>query len=560
MPETSFAHYFQTELTYFRELAQEFAHAHPEVAHLVSERGGDPAAERLFQGASLLTARLRQRIEDDLPEIAHPLFDRLWPQHLRPQPPVTLIRFSPLAHALRQAQPILPGAVVKSRGEKECHFRVCYPSTLYPLVIEAAALERPHPADLQLRLRLRLTGGASFDAVPIRSLTLQLLGERETQFALYGWLIGHATGASLRAPDGEVCLRLPRSALRPIGLRPGEALYPALSTPIPNLHLLQEYFLFVDKFLGVELEGLDRAAAGKLTDSFDLVLHLGDLPETMLPVSVDNFALGCVPAINLAEGVRIDIPVSPGTSRYRLSAPRGEVFTVDRVRIYDARRSDWVDYAPFGGPSAAPGNALRHLVERRVESALGAQAYLVIVDEAGRPRPPDADQIQVWLSHTDGVAAHHLGVGEIDQPTESSPEYASFANLTPVIPGSELRIGRDRLWQRLAEYAAHPRELASMHGLRLLLEESATGRPGEVIPEIVDLQREAASRLHQRTVVPLRRLTIVVREDAFVGEGQMLLFASVLSKLFQRPPNSLLFTEVTVRGERTGVSHRFAPE
>jgi type VI secretion system protein ImpG len=67
-----FAKFYQSEIQYLREIGRLFGQANPDVAGLLSERGGDPDVERLLEGFAFLTAQIRERVEDAVPEIAAP--------------------------------------------------------------------------------------------------------------------------------------------------------------------------------------------------------------------------------------------------------------------------------------------------------------------------------------------------------------------------------------------------------------------------------------------------------------------------------------------------------
>ena len=60
--------YYQDELRYLREVGPEFARANPEIARLLSDRGSDPDVERLLEGVAFLCGRIRQKLDDELPE------------------------------------------------------------------------------------------------------------------------------------------------------------------------------------------------------------------------------------------------------------------------------------------------------------------------------------------------------------------------------------------------------------------------------------------------------------------------------------------------------------
>jgi len=64
-----FSKYYLSELNYLREMGRAFGLANPSVAGLLVERGADPDVERLLEGFAFLTARICERVEDDVPEM-----------------------------------------------------------------------------------------------------------------------------------------------------------------------------------------------------------------------------------------------------------------------------------------------------------------------------------------------------------------------------------------------------------------------------------------------------------------------------------------------------------
>lgn len=62
---------FSEELRYLHELGNDFAQDNPQLARLLGKGGSDPDVERLMEAFAFLTAKLRLKLEDDLPELTH---------------------------------------------------------------------------------------------------------------------------------------------------------------------------------------------------------------------------------------------------------------------------------------------------------------------------------------------------------------------------------------------------------------------------------------------------------------------------------------------------------
>ena len=89
--------YFQDELAYLREIGDEFARENPRLAPYLSRESQDPDVERLLEGFAFLTGRLREKLDDELPEVAHSLIELVWPNYLRPLPSMAVVECSVLA-------------------------------------------------------------------------------------------------------------------------------------------------------------------------------------------------------------------------------------------------------------------------------------------------------------------------------------------------------------------------------------------------------------------------------------------------------------------------------
>ena len=68
-----FNKYYQQELNALRELGSEFSRTHPALAPMLSGPASDPDVERLLEGVAFLTGLLRQKLDDEFPEIVHSL-------------------------------------------------------------------------------------------------------------------------------------------------------------------------------------------------------------------------------------------------------------------------------------------------------------------------------------------------------------------------------------------------------------------------------------------------------------------------------------------------------
>ncbi|VTM55237.1 protein ImpG/VasA [Klebsiella pneumoniae] len=80
----------------------------------------DPFVERLFEGFAFLMGRMREKLDDDLPELTEGVVSLLWPHYLRTIPSMSVVEFTPDWPEMKEPMTMAKGFEVLSRpiGEK----------------------------------------------------------------------------------------------------------------------------------------------------------------------------------------------------------------------------------------------------------------------------------------------------------------------------------------------------------------------------------------------------------------------------------------------------------
>lgn len=110
--------YFDAEMRYLREAGKEFAQAFPDrAAQLNLDKPGaeDPFVERLFEGFAFLMGRLREKLDDDLPELTEGLVSLLWPHYLRTIPSLAIVELMPDVSQMKGCEAVARGFQVLSQ-------------------------------------------------------------------------------------------------------------------------------------------------------------------------------------------------------------------------------------------------------------------------------------------------------------------------------------------------------------------------------------------------------------------------------------------------------------
>jgi type VI secretion system protein ImpG len=589
--------YYERELTALRQLGKEFADQYPKVARRLALAGdvvADPHVERLIESFAFLAGRIRLKLDDEFPEITAALLGLLYPHYLRPVPSMTVVQLR-IDHAegsITDRQVVLAGSRLLSRPVRgmPCQFRTCYPVELWPIRLVEAACEpvesspfgrRARDAVAVVRLRFECFEGLTFAGLGIDRLRLFLDGEGWLSHGLHELLLSCAQGLVLRDGDtaGARPLELSATSIRPVGFAPDEGLLDYGSRSFLGYRLLTEYFCLPEKFLFVDLVGLDAAAQAGFGARLDVAIPIAEferaerLPQLQQAVQRDNFRLGCTPAVNLfrqtAEPIRLDhrrteYPVLPDARR-RWGT---EVYAIDAVRRVrtSGRREEEVDVPALYGLSHANSDEELGLYwcERRRPAVgrddEGTDVFISLVDKTLAPAAPGDDTlaIEVTCTNRDLPARLPFGGGVGDFELEAAGAVARVAVLRK--PTSTLRpdLRGGMQWRLISHLSLN--HLSIVDGGRdALLEilslynigDSLTGRRQiggiTAVAATPDLARIGPPRYGAfcRGVA----VEIAFDEDQYVG-GSAYLLAAVLERFLGLYAAVNSFTRLTARSKQ----------
>src|SRR3954470_907730 len=226
-----FNKYYQDELTYLRELGREFAAAYPAIGPMLAERG-DPDVERLLEGVAFLTGKIRQKLDDELPEVIHSVASLLFPHYLRQIPATSVIKFTPLPNVVREKLTVARNAEVGSVPVDgvSCRFRTTQDVELVPLTVEDVRIDTGAQLSQTLRIELKVAGGAALAAINLSQLRFYIHGEGRLQDDLRLWIGARLDGVAPCSVDAArrdtTVTTVSNKAIKLVGFAESEALIP----------------------------------------------------------------------------------------------------------------------------------------------------------------------------------------------------------------------------------------------------------------------------------------------------------------------------------------------
>ena len=571
--------FFEAEMRYLREAGKEFAQAFPDRARALGldhlgER--DPHVERLFEGFAFLMGRLRQKIDDDLPELTEGLVSMLWPHYLRMIPSLSIIELQPSAGTGEQHSRIEPGFEVlcdpihvddrNNESAVECIYRTTQAVDLYPLQLTEADVYTRQDGRSVMRWRFTKTP-AWRGNIKIPRLRMYLHADRPAALTLYALLVDEPEALYVRIPDyppdrPSAPQAMEGLRLAPAGFAAEERLWPKADNAFGGYQLLLEYFTFPEKFMFVDLLNLDLESIPDVSRHFDIELVLREPFPNDLRFSSENMRLYCTPIINLFPLEADPITTAHTETEYRVCVSEGhrayvDIYSVDTVHGFEADSGVRLTYQPFA-TFRHRGGMLRHeKPERHFHSRMRRgpsgrfDTWIVLGGNTLECRPLlQKETLSLSVTGTHGMLPRkRLREASIRRIRSSAANIAGVRNLVaptlPVYPPTHDRFH----WRVLSHLAPNYLSLLDAELLRgsLALYDWTDGELNRRrIEAITDVRHRPVQKLVKGGLLRGAEIEITLDGHAFAGNGDIQLFGNVINVFLGLYANVNLFTRLVV--------------
>ena len=586
--DDSILRYYEAEMRYLRDAGKEFAQAHPDRARMLNlDHIGDrdPYVERLYEGFAFLTARLRQKLDDELPELTEGLVSLLWPHYLRMIPSLSILEMLPASETLQRTEIIAAGVQVRStpiaqapssdirRAGVRCLYRTTQAVTLQPIRLTVAAPVVRHDGRSLIRLGFEIDHSARREAVDLSRIRLYLHADAPVAFALHLALTRQVQSIAWRIPEvreGEP-LALPGVHLGLAGFEADTRLWPKADAAFSGYQLLLEYFTFREKFLFVDLCGLDIGQLPLNAESFDIEVLLRQNYPADLRFSARNVRLFCTPVINLFELDAEPVHIDHHETEYRVipmhhHGEQVETYSVEAIESFDHDTAERYEYVPFSS-FRHRGGMLRHDAPERYfhtrvrQGVKGLHNTWIVLGGHAWESMEDLPEetLSLRVTGTNGMLPRKgLREASIDELVASAPNVGSVRNLCaptmPVYPPVNDRFQ----WRVLSHLAPNFLSLMDAEVLRgaLALYDWTSDELNR--RRLAGIQRVSQELLEQVCGGGLERgvlIEITLDSHAFAGDGDVYLFGELLHRFFGLYAELNLFTKLAIvslpSGQRT---------
>ncbi|MBO9418552.1 MAG: type VI secretion system baseplate subunit TssF [Labrenzia sp.] len=543
--------YYRDELSYLKELGAEFAKANPRLSKYLADDPTDPDVERLMEGFAFLVGRLRQRLDAEMPEVAHSLLKLIWPHYLRPVPPMTTLKFRHAPDVSELAIRVPKGTSVKtaSMNGEAVPFRTTLDLNVLPLEISDTNLDNRKDS-ASLELSFTKTAGAGLAALAAAPLTLYLGGQGETNTAqqLYLYLMKRLRSVQL-LPKGQDPITAD-VVLEPVGFERDEASLPYPEGSFDGFRIMQEYFSCPEKFMYVRIRGLEKYAR-VTADSFKLVFHFNQGFSNLSRVMPHQIQLNTTPAVNLFEAEGQALLVSHDRSEYPVRPLGGRelrsVHDVLSVTGWVQGSSKRIDYQAFESFShdtsgADPDKLYYRATIKPSVLGSGIDHYISFVTRLNKAGEPLTETISLNLLCSNGEHASKFGIGSVNQPTSETPAKLVFTNITRILGEVPPPLDDRILWTLIANLSRNYASLIDVEALRTVIgaydfranvDRQAALQRDLLLQSFKSFERRSVDIFRNGRPVRAYELVLRLAESEMGGEAEMYLFGCVLDRFLK---------------------------
>lgn len=574
-------HYYERELTFMRESGAEFAKKYPKIANrllLEPDRCEDPHTERLLEAFSFLTGRIQKKIDDSYPELTESLLQIIYPHYTRPLPSMTVVKFMPrlqnvppYGHLVERGIQLISQVIKGNR----LTFRTTQDILLLPVEITKAEITFPPNPGVGalngIKIELNMAFKMTIEQIEWPDvLRFYLNGQQQQVFKLYELLMNHTVNIELVTYTEQKTNRIRKNSLtlspdhlKPKGFTKEEAILPWPEQSFDGYRLLYEYFVFPEKFLFFELNGIKqlRQLEG---DVLEINIYLNHKDTECILINQDTFCMYASPAINLFKQIAMPINVDHKKAEYPIyhdihNRHNTEIFSVDKVTGIKEGSEEAIHYRPF--------YALSHFEDEKEKAAYwhirrrksarkgdeGMDMLLSFTDDGMDVTDPECSTVTVHTTCTNRDLPSRLVPGgfaqdfflEVECPLEGVACMMKPTQTCRPKPGSKQQ------WRLISHLSLNYLSLVSKNGqgLKELLKLYDIHDSPVTRQQIEGLEsvhhRHVAMRIG-RTFCRGIEVELHMNEDKFVGSS-VYLFASVLERFLAHYVSINSFTRLVLK-------------
>nr|WP_272874427.1 type VI secretion system baseplate subunit TssF [Pseudaestuariivita rosea] len=577
--------FYNDELAALRTRAVRFSEAFPKIAgrlRLAKDTSDDPHVERLIQSFAFTAARIRQKIDDSLPELTDALLETLYPHYLSPVPSMTVVQVQP-ADGLDAVQMVPRHTQIVSDpiDGDVCRFRTSQPVAMAPVQITnirmmARPIEAPQIRDGKaagcLAVTVRKTAKTPLVELGLSKLRFYIAAPARQAAALHTLLFNHCTdvGFGLHSNDADAVF-LPASAVSQVGFGDDEWLLPYPENSFLGYRTLTEFFALPQKFLFFDVD------VTRVTQDEEVTIYIyfdagpGRLERD---IGSGSLLLHCTPMVNhfpkraepiTLDGTRTKYPLIADARR----AKTQRVHSVTSVTLTDTDGQATPAYPFFNRLSGNNiGTVAWHFHRHsRRDGVRSGESSIAFVDEANRPKPVIDAVASIEILATNGNLPSKLPFGGGQPRLYLADALEAAEGITCLQPISSQYSPDDadnRAWRLLSHLSLNHLSITkggapALRNILGLYDISEAKEPARLIASIDDIETNPGIARLGNAMVPGTDVTLIF-DDQVIDQADAYFFGTMIDRFLGCYASVNTFTRLSLKMKnRTDILATFPP-
>ncbi|MCD8213198.1 MAG: type VI secretion system baseplate subunit TssF [Campylobacter sp.] len=319
-------------MAYLYEMRELFVEKFPKIAPFLGVDNKDPDVERIIENVAILTSKIHQELDENIPLIAESLINIVSPNYTNPIPSSCVQEFLLKNDSSKNSLVIPKNSTVISKPIRDvkCKFKTIYDVYLYPLKISKTYLSN-NKNDYILNLELNITkDDISLADLDMTQLNLYLGNDVYMSATLVMWMKMYLKKLVVFCPDSNEEFHLPLQSIDAMGLDDKLIEYDGFG--FEAFSLLQELFFAPYKFNFISIKNLDILKNSSSKNFNIKFIFDRDLPSGYIP-RTEYFSLFATPIINLFEMSAEPILNNNKRNGYRIFMDRAKIDAYEIVQV-----------------------------------------------------------------------------------------------------------------------------------------------------------------------------------------------------------------------------------
>jgi type VI secretion system protein ImpG len=245
-----------------------------------------------------------------------------------------------------------------------------------------------------------------------------------------------------------------------------------------------------------------------------------------------------------------------------------QIYSIDSVVGYQQGSAVQRDYHPFGMLDQNSNQSLTYRTSMR-EAIVGRGSEVYLATTYPQGELPQLETLSIHLTCTNRSLPEGLKLGDVSQPTTTSPDRLSFRNIRPISPALNPPTGEGLLWRLVGHVSLNFLSITTAENLRALLNLYIFSDRQEQGQEVANRRRidsiqKVTSTVETRlvgrgSVLRGQLINISCRLDHFAGIGDLYLFGCVLEYFLSNYAGINSYTRVEIDDVITGAVFKWPP-